>query len=500
MHPPSVFLAHCEAYDPDVIESIVAGGLERLGLVPRGRVLVKPNVVISGPLFRHAYTRPEFVQGVIGAIKRRATEGVAELLVGERCGITIPTRYAFRQAGYFPMLRETGARAAFFEETRQVEIPLSHGSRLRDTIYVPQPIARADFFVNCPKFKAHPWTTVTFSMKNYIGIQDDRHRLVDHDYALSRKVADLQHVIQPQFIAIDAIVAGEGRMLTPLPRELNLIVMGNNQVAVDTVCCHIVGVDPREVDHIRLAHEDGFGPIDLERIAISGDVSLDAARERAQGYEVGLVRVEKYFDGCRLSAYAGPAPGGDYCWGGCPGALEEAVEVLRRFDQSFDARMPRMHWVFGKYEGPLDIAYGEKVVFVGDCTEYEGQVGGQLVRVENLYKNRDLVEVESVAHENIYEKMIKVGKRLAQTRSEPTLRLEGCPVSVAELILVLATLAKSKNPYFDPREILGFNRSYLASQAAVALKRLGGEPYQIKGQAERGDAAPHSSASASIHS
>jgi hypothetical protein len=337
-------------------------------------------------------------------------------------------------------------------------------------------------------------------MKNYIGIQDDRHRLVDHDYALSRKVADLQHVIQPQFIAIDAIVAGEGRMLTPLPRELNLIVMGNNQVAVDTVCCHIVGVDPREVDHIRLAHEDGFGPIDLERIAIGGDVSLDAARERAQGYEVGLVRVEKYFDGCRLSAYAGPAPGGDYCWGGCPGALEEAVEVLRRFDQSFDARMPRMHWVFGKYEGPLDIAYGEKVVFVGDCTEYEGQVGGQLVRVENLYKNRDLVEVESVAHENIYEKMIKVGKRLAQTRSEPTLRLEGCPVSVAELILVLATLAKSKNPYFDPREILGFNRSYLASQAAVALKRLGGEPYQIKGQAERGDAAPHSSASASIHS
>ena len=41
-----------------------------------------------------------------------------------------------------------------------------------------EPIARADFFVNMPKFKAHPWTTVTFSMKNYIGIQDDRHRLV----------------------------------------------------------------------------------------------------------------------------------------------------------------------------------------------------------------------------------------------------------------------------------------------------------------------------------
>ena len=49
-----------------------------------------------------------------------------------------------------------------------------------------------------PKFKSHPWTTVTFSIKNYIGIQDDRHRLIDHDHRLNEKVADLQHIIQPQ--------------------------------------------------------------------------------------------------------------------------------------------------------------------------------------------------------------------------------------------------------------------------------------------------------------
>ena len=66
-----------------------------------------------------------------------------------------------------------------FEEEQQVEIPLTHAGRLRDFLFTPEPVARADFFVNCPKFKSHPWTTVTFSMKNYIGIQDDRHRLID---------------------------------------------------------------------------------------------------------------------------------------------------------------------------------------------------------------------------------------------------------------------------------------------------------------------------------
>src|ERR1043165_5099093 len=90
------------------------------------------------------------------------------------------------------MLERIKVKKYHFEEQQQVEIPLTHSQRLRDYIFTPDPIARADFFVNCPKFKAHPWTTVTFSLKNYIGIQDDRHRLIDHDHKLNEKIADLQ--------------------------------------------------------------------------------------------------------------------------------------------------------------------------------------------------------------------------------------------------------------------------------------------------------------------
>ena len=78
-----------------------------------------------------------------------------------------------------------------------------------DYVFTPEPVAKADFFVNVPKLKAHPWTTVTFGNKNYIGIQDDRHRLIDHDHSLNEKIADLQYIIQPQLLVIDAITAGE---------------------------------------------------------------------------------------------------------------------------------------------------------------------------------------------------------------------------------------------------------------------------------------------------
>jgi hypothetical protein len=146
-------------------------------------------------------------------------------------------------------------------------------------------------------------------------------------------VADLQEIAQQRFIAIDGIVAGQERMLTPTPFPLGLIIMGNNPVAVDATCCRILGLEPSSIAHIRAAHERWVGPLAEGEISLDGDATLEQARGLARGFKVGLVRVEKYFEGSRIRAFAGPPPEEscmDYCWGGCPGAIEEAIEILRR--------------------------------------------------------------------------------------------------------------------------------------------------------------------------
>jgi len=126
---------------------------------------LKPNIVAAGKHFPFAYTRPEFAEGVLQALLDRA-EGVTEMAIGERCGITVPTRYAFEASGYAELARRyPGLVLHHFDEVPQVEIPLYHPGRLRDSLFVPEPVARADFFVNLPKFKAHPWTTVTFGQR-----------------------------------------------------------------------------------------------------------------------------------------------------------------------------------------------------------------------------------------------------------------------------------------------------------------------------------------------
>ena len=487
---PKVIIRRCGEYDPEKIRRIVRDALDELELEPFGRTLVKPNLVAAGPMFPYAFTRPEFGEGVLRALRDVGGNEMTELAAGERCGITVPSRVAFRDSGWDAMLKKIDVKKYHFEEEPQVEIPLSHPNRLRDYIFTPEPIARADFFVNCPKFKAHPWTTVTFSMKNYIGIQDDRHRLIDHDHKLNEKIADLQHIIQPQLIAIDAITAGEGRMLTPTPFDMGLVILGNSQVAFDAVCCRVIGIDPMTVDHIRLAAEHGFGTTDLSNIEITGDVTLDEAKARAKGFKVGLIRVEKYFEGTHVTAYAGPPPEpehGDYCWGGCPGAIEEAIEILRVFDKSTDAKMPHMHVVFGAYDGEVPAKPGEKVVFIGDCAEWKGQLHGKHVEIPNIYKERSTHDPHVATDTDIFVKLAEARKKL----KGDVIRLEGCPVSVAEQVLALVTIGKLNNPFYDRQNMVSFGRAYFGWKARVALNRLQRKPYQENGPfAERGAAAP----------
>jgi len=481
---PRVILRHCDSYDPERIRSIVREGLDVLGLKPHGRTLVKPNLVAAGPLFQHAYTRPEFMQGVLLALKDRAGFDLEELAVGERCGITMPTRLTFKESGVGAVCDELGVKRYHFEEEPQVEIPLTHATRLRDYVFTPEPVAKADFFVNAPKFKAHPWTTVTFSIKAYIGIQDDRHRLIDHDHRLNEKIADLQHVLQPQFICIDAITAGQGRMLTPEPFPMNLIIMGENQVAFDSICSRIIGIDPSTVDHLRLAHEGGFGPLEFEAIELLGDVSFDEAFARGRTFKSGLVRVEKYFEGTNIAAYAGPPPDSPkdgYCWGGCPGAIEEAIEILRSYDEQCDARMRRLHVVFGAYQGPIDAKPGEKVVFVGDCVSWKGELAGRAVEEKSVYQDRSSKDPRTATHEDVFAKLRKVAAQLNASKGQPSLRLVGCPVSVAEQVLFLTYLSRLRNPFFDPDNALEFNKAYFAWKASVFSKRVRGIPYQRNG-------------------
>lgn len=473
-----VLIMRCEGYDPDKIAGIIKEGMEELDVRPTGRILLKPNVVIAHhEIFPHAFTRKEFLDGVISATKDRA-EGVKEIAVGERSGLTIPTRYNFKQAGYPQVIKKHGIKTHYFDEVRQVPVELKREGRLRDNIFVPKPIAQCDFLINLPKFKAHPWCRLTLSLKNFIGIQDDRHRLVDHNSFLEHKIADLQEVIQPKFIAIDGISAGQKMMLTPTPFHMGAIVMGTNSCAVDTVGCHMVNVDPNDLIHLRFASERGFGPMNIDEIEVSGDFPLEEVREKTRDFEFCLEHIDDYFGkDSNLSCTVGTFPekhSRDYCWGGCPGALQEAMHIFRGFYPNVEKEMKKVRYVVGRVEGPLDLDDDERVIFAGNCTSWKGKIDGKDVRIESSYKTCRDVDEKKTKSNDMFLKTVKTLWDCFRNRSSRYIHAKGCTLSVAETVNYLSAIGKIGNPNFDFRLLIPVNIAYWQMRMKRFLSRFFG--------------------------
>ena len=459
-----VIIRRCDRYDPDRIRAIIREGLEFFDLAPSGRVMLKPNVVLAHrEVFPNAFTRSEFLDGALGAVKDRSV-GAEEVAVGERSGITISTRYNFRQAGYPKVIRKHKARTHYFDEAPQVPVRLKREGRLRDLIYVPRPVVECDFMINLPKFKAHPWSRMTLSLKNFIGIQDDRHRLVDHNSYLEHKIVDLQEVIEPKFIAIDGIVAGQKTMLTPDPFDLGAIVMGVNPCAVDAVCCHMVHCDPRQVVHLRLAAERGIGPIDLDQIDVVGDYPLAEVQARTTGFQFLMERIDTYFKPeshltCTVGAFP-EAHSPDYCWGGCPGALQEAMHILKAYASDVEQTMQKVRYVVGQVEGPLDLEPDERVIFAGDCTSWDGEIDGEHVRIEPRYRTKDRIDARRTRSNDMLLGLARTFGILLRSRNKRWVHVPGCTVSVANHVNALSFAGKIGNPVLDRRMLFGVNRAY----------------------------------------
>jgi uncharacterized protein (DUF362 family) len=460
-----VLLMRCDRYDPDKISGIIKEGMEELGVKPHGRTMFKPNVVIAHKaFFPHAFTRSEFLDGVIGGVKYHS-ERISELSVGERSGITLPTQYNFKEAGYIPVLKKHKVKTYYFDEEKQIPVSLKNKNAIRNNIFIPKSISQTDFLINLPKFKAHPWTRMTLALKNYIGIQDDRHRLVDHNQFLEHKLADLKEVSQSKFIAVDAIVAGEKMMLTPDPYPMGVIMMGTNSCAIDTVGCHMVNIEPSSLLHLKHTSERGFGPMDLNEIEVGGDFQLEELQHKNKDFRFFVEKVDSYFNNKgNLTCTVGKFPekhSKDYCWGGCPGALQEAIHVYKSSQPSVLNDIKKIRYVVGQVEGDLKLEKDEKVLFAGDCAQFKGKINGSYVTIDSIYKTPDQVNEKHTKSNDMLKRTFLALKNVTLNKRKKYLRAYGCPVSVGDHVHYISSLGGVRNMNFHPKLVFGVNLAYL---------------------------------------
>src|SRR4030043_13850 len=206
-----VILRRADTYDPTLVARIIRDGLDEFGLAPpmQGKIPIKPNVVMAHhKVPPSAYTRPEFLDGLLTALEEKA-QGEAEISVAEKCGAAIPTSRMFRRAGYYRLRKKHRFKLRPIEEARKKTVPLQNG-KVHRKIRTSREIAERDFLIYAPKLKTN------------------------------------------------ALAHGLTAALT----------LATNPLAPDVVCAPIFHLDPEKIGHLAAARARGYGSLDLGDIEI----------------------------------------------------------------------------------------------------------------------------------------------------------------------------------------------------------------------------------------
>lgn len=110
---------------------------------------------------------------------------------------------------------------------------------------IARTVLESDLILNIPVMKIHGGESrVTLCAKNMMGcIARDKDFM--HS-GFNAKIIDLLKVVKPDLNIVDGIVGMDGEEIHGRPVGTNLLVAGNDFVAVDSVCSRIMGFGPGE--------------------------------------------------------------------------------------------------------------------------------------------------------------------------------------------------------------------------------------------------------------
>ncbi|MBI9082332.1 MAG: DUF362 domain-containing protein [Desulfobacterales bacterium] len=235
---------------------------------PGQKVVIKPNMSFDSRGESASNTHPEVVRELV-AMCQEAGAGRVRVLdhtlrSKEQCIEGVKTACSVFDGDIVQGLD----RERFFRPT-----PIPQGETFKQTDVMGD-VLDSDVLIAAPVAKSHGSTGVSLSMKGMMGLIYDR-GIMHYRYDLSPAIVDLATVLKPQLVVVDASrvlttngPAGPGKVIEP-----GQVIASRDMVAADA---QVVAsfpwygrrMQPRQVKHIRLAHERRLGRMDIENLII----------------------------------------------------------------------------------------------------------------------------------------------------------------------------------------------------------------------------------------
>ncbi len=346
-------------------------------------VFIKVNAVYFHP---HLFTSPALISALVQNIQ--SIDAKKTIYIMDNCSQGNFTRLCFNATGLDKLARRIGAKCLFLDEKKPVHVRLKrdHEGLYTFPLILQQHLIderEKNCYINMPVLKTHCQAQMTCGLKNQMGLIYDEDRARRHNHQLHQSIVDIYDYIQPDLTIVDAekVPASgpmpAGRYVKELLHERNLVFGGTDTVAIDAVAATVLGYHPGEVEHVRLAGEQGYGVADMKNIDIKGFVPRYEERISCQ-FETHFPQSIRFIKGH-----------GGVCFEGCLGHAEQVLELVVNDGASVEM-------LEGK---PLTIVTGKNfsddqlenlvppIVVLGRCACRDA-----LPRINDRYRNVDVLD------------------------------------------------------------------------------------------------------------
>lgn len=268
----TVVAVPCSDYDPQKVYEAVRAGIQALGgfsqfLKPEERVLVKPNLLKPAEVDTAVTTHPEVLRAVLRLLEEY---GCTSVCFGDSPGHDTGT-HALERIGFSADEPVFGARLA--PMTEEVRVVFPEGMTEKE-FWFAREVTEVDAIINVCKMKTHALMKITGAVKNLFGLLCGTRKAREHmrfpnDGLFARMLVDIHRCVKPRLHIMDAIVAMEGNGPgAGTPRQMGLLLFSADPVALDSVFCSLIHVDPETVQTCIQGEAMGLGTWHSDQIEL----------------------------------------------------------------------------------------------------------------------------------------------------------------------------------------------------------------------------------------
>ena len=274
MNKSKVVLVKCDTYDDEQVYNAIKAGFDLVGgishfIKPGERIVIKPNVLSGTNPQKCVTTHPS----VFKATGRLLQKAGARVHYGDSSSFG-KCEGNMKKADLKTVADGLGIRLADFDNGK----PVTHkGALLNKRFVIANGVLESDGLISLPKLKTHPLTRFTGAIKNQFGcvpgiLKSQYHVKMPDPYDFATMLVDLNTLIRPRLYIMDGIIAMEGNgPRSGKPKKLGVLLFSSDPIALDSIACKIINLDPEFVPTSKLGEKAGVGTYHYENIEVIGD-------------------------------------------------------------------------------------------------------------------------------------------------------------------------------------------------------------------------------------